>query len=711
MKPILLLLATLYIGVSLSAQSENVSFKGVYRQGKVLLRWAPADFATWQKGNAQGYRLERFRLSNGGVEQGPEQVNASRQVLDSLLKPASEAFFVAMSDTCNEAGVAAAALYENTFEVETNTGGSQVSRAINANTQQENRFGFGLLAADGKFAVARGMALGYVDESLAQPGETYLYRLYLNSTNAPQTPVLLGALLISTASEYSPPTPPAPQTEVRADQVLLSWLRAGLEQHYTTYKVEFSSDGGQNWTPRNANPLLSPEGEGPSAARIFYGDQLTGSSQGQYRIRGVTPFGFSGAASAGVSVSAKAQRREAQPYVFKIEEVNTGSLTLTWEFPDSLNAEIQRMEVRRSSKVDGPFSTLASGSLPATARSFTDAAPLSSNYYQVVAIHQNNYEMTAFPALGQLKDETPPAIPTGLSGSASLGGAVQLKWTANPEADVRGYRVFSSNVQSGDFVEVSKGVIPRNNFEEIISLNTLSEKIYYRVSAVDFHENESEMGPVLTVQKPDIVPPAEPILVEILPNNQGISLRWLPSVSEDAARHVIERKASNGSAWQAVWESSAKLQGEQSWLDTNLTNISTWDYRLVAYDDAKLFSSTKPSSIKATTVKRAVPSNTKAEIGVADDRLLVKLLWQYPQAPRPMDIQIFRAKGQFPLTLHATLPMENTQAVSTLPGDLGLFTYKDKDVKPGSSYRYQIVVRFTDGISSPASPEFSISLQ
>lgn len=712
MKQNLLIVCALLLWGAVIAQDNTVRLMGVYRQGKVLLRWGPADYISWQKGNSLGYKLERFRLSSGGVAQTQEQVNATLQVLDSLLKPAPESLFLALSDTLNAAGIAAAALYQESFDVEPMSSGSDdLARAINTNSQQENRYGFGLLAADESFTVAQAMALGYADQSNIQTGETYLYRLYQYTQANGQNPLLIGAMVVNTATEYQPPAPPLPRAEVKGQQALLSWSRTGLEQHYTTYTVECTADNGATWVKCNKSPLLSPEAEGKNADLVYFADQLPANGSVQYRVLGITPFGFRGIPSATVTASKQGIQRNERPFVYKITEVNQGTLTLYWDFPDSLNAQVQRIEVRRSADPDGPFSLVSNGTLANDARSFVDPSPLSSNYYQVVAIHQDNYEMSAQPALGQMVDATPPAVPAGLKGSLSTSGTVSLSWTANTELDVRGYRVFSANGANATFVEVSQGVITETSFGQSIDMQTLSESIYYRINAVDFHENESAMGTVLELKRPDVIAPSAPLLVQAQPSNAGISIDWQPSSSEDVVRHVIERKPSAGSAWEKVWESSGSINGAQNWQDTNLVMVAEWDYRVVAYDEVGLFSSSKPANAKATAVKRPRPSNGKAEIATSNNQLAVKLLWEYPENVKPMDMLIYRGKDSANLTLYTTLPIEDNPPVTTLAGQQALYVYRDKEVSPGSNYKYQIVLRFTDGIRSPATPEISVSLK
>ncbi|WP_353485405.1 hypothetical protein, partial [Haliscomenobacter sp.] len=102
--------------------SKQVRLLGIYAQGKALLRWAPTDYPSWQRGTKQGYRLERYTLQSNGGSLSNAQVLASRVVLSARLLPLSASIFEQMSDTSNAAGVAGAALYEDSVQVTVNTG-------------------------------------------------------------------------------------------------------------------------------------------------------------------------------------------------------------------------------------------------------------------------------------------------------------------------------------------------------------------------------------------------------------------------------------------------------------------------------------------------------------------------------------------------------------------------------------------------------------
>src|SRR5205823_2251745 len=83
-------------------------------------------------------------------------------------------------------------------------------------------------------------------------------------------------------------------------------------------------------------------------------------------------------------------------------------------------------------------------------------------------------------------DKTPPRAPSGLDVVASDDGAF-LTWTANPETDLSGYRVFRSDGADGEFKPATDRLITTNAFID----TAYRSGVYYAVSAVDEFGNES----------------------------------------------------------------------------------------------------------------------------------------------------------------------------------------------------------------------------
>lgn len=86
-----------------------------------------------------------------------------------------------------------------------------------------------------------------------------------------------------------------------------------------------------------------------------------------------------------------------------------------------------------------------------------------------------------------MPDLTPPSPPRGIS-TATGDHFVEIFWLANPEADVAGYKIYSSSTAQGRFTFIASTGQP--HFVDAGIQNGVT--YYYAVSAYDFDGNESD---------------------------------------------------------------------------------------------------------------------------------------------------------------------------------------------------------------------------
>jgi hypothetical protein len=84
-------------------------------------------------------------------------------------------------------------------------------------------------------------------------------------------------------------------------------------------------------------------------------------------------------------------------------------------------------------------------------------------------------------------DTTAPAIPTGLTATATTSG-VLTAWTANSEADLAGYHMYGSASAAGPFTRLNAALLSSPSYDDTLAP---SGTRFYSVSAVDTTGNES----------------------------------------------------------------------------------------------------------------------------------------------------------------------------------------------------------------------------
>lgn len=125
---------------------------------KIMLRWAATTPLAWRKLNEFGYELKRYTITrNNKTLLAPIE-----KMLGTFFpKPLEE--WIPLVEINDNAAVMAQSIYGEGFDVE---GMDQLSTIINLAEEQEQRFTWGLYAADQDFEVAQMAGLGYVDQEV-----------------------------------------------------------------------------------------------------------------------------------------------------------------------------------------------------------------------------------------------------------------------------------------------------------------------------------------------------------------------------------------------------------------------------------------------------------------------------------------------------------------------------------------------------------------
>jgi fibronectin type 3 domain-containing protein len=332
--------------------------------------------------------------------------------------------------------------------------------------------------------------------------------------------------------------------------------------------------------------------------------------------------------------------------------------------------------------------------LPVTERTYTDQSDQTTNYYRVVAIDQGNEPHPAFPYLVLLIDSIPPVIPAGLNGKIDSVGIVSLNWDNNKEHDLLGYRVFRANHRNDEFSQITKDPIKKNQFVDTINVKTLTQKVYYKIQALDQHFNPSDFSEILELKRPDKIPPVQAVFTEIESDENGIKLSWVCSSSDDVEKHVLYRSSGAAELWNViqVFNMSDSIT---SFNDTITIPGMLYQYTLLAVDEGGLESEpAKPVSMKA--FKRKIRPRVEDIKFKADrDNKLIYISWEYPYNGVERFL-IYRSMNDDPINLY--------QGV-----DKTIFEFEDKKLKANNKYTYRIKVIYSDGTQSAFSEAFVVN--
>lgn len=656
-----------------TAVHEQLAVTARPSRDSITLRWAPRTFAAWQLGNAHGYRIERYVMVRAGrVLSSPE-----KQVLDSGARPLPESAWESRVGHNKYAAIAAQALYGDAFHVD--LGQHDIFSIVNKVEENQQRFSFALFAADMSPAVARASGLWYTDKAV-RPGERYLYRVIVNSADT-----LRGSVFIAAEDPGPLPAPQHLQADFKAQLVSLKW--ESQNNYYSAYTVERATDG-KTFFPLSDTPLVTVSPTDETDSRYQYAvDSLSDLSRVyHYRVVGITPFGEKSPPSTVVRGKGALQVSQV-PYITAVNNINNTALEIVWEFPARDNEAINGFRIERASDPKGEFLRVAPGMIESTARTWTDKMPRQVNYYRIEAFGRDGRGHRSPVYFAQLVDSIPPAAPAGLRATVDDSGRVLLRWGANTDHDLFGYRVYKGHHQNEEPAQITTGPIPDTTFVDHVDLHTLNDHVYYRVMAIDINQNHSALSPPLAVSLPDKVKPQPPVLLPVLRDGRDAALRWISSASADVRSYAIYRSAGTA-GWILLHTEGAHADSVYTFRDATASAGARYHYTVVAVDDAGLESApADPVTINTPGDLYPAVAWRKPTLNREENRLTLR--WIYEQQQAIESFRLYAAVNNDPPVLYKTLQPDKV-------------VFSDVLV-PGRKYTYRIVAQFENGRKSHVS--------
>jgi hypothetical protein len=552
---------------------------------QIRLRWAVDCALTWQLANRYGYTLERIEiLDRHIVLDFPKR----RILNEEPIKPADSTVWIERFDQHQSYAILSQALFGKDFETSFQSG-HPMFQAISQTQQNEQRFSLALLAADQHFDAACLAGLGWID-SVVDPHQTYLYRLYIN---APEGFYLgdTAKILISLNEQKSFPKITNIFSETADKSVFLSWNIKKFRGIYSDYIVE-KSETQNRFANVGTHNYASLQGENA----VFIDSIETNDKPYFYRIRGVNIFGTMGPSSDVIKVVGTPNFSD-YPEDLAIRESGK-NVVLQWTFNENNNQNLSHFLVLNQSVLNAKSTVLSHISARQRHYNLQLSKLESSNYFTVVAVYKNGQERRSHSYFFQMTDTIPPSPPKGLFGVADSLGIVKLQWQKNTESDLDGYRIFRSNQENQEIIQISEMLITDTIFFDTISTNT-DKSVFYQLIAIDKRGNRSDFSAMAEVRRINHFPlpanfsdsvsafsaiiskPLKPPRVNGFTDrdNRRIVLNW--QVSYTISEVQLFRKKDDDDWFLLEVFSPSK----NSYEDTKLELNSTYHYQLKVTDD------------------------------------------------------------------------------------------------------------------------------
>jgi hypothetical protein len=666
-KYILAVVFGLVSSLQVMAQDRLVPHSQV-KQDTVLIRWAPINTETMRLGLKFGYRIERIDKGSGAFENNPT-------LQTDMYAP----------------GILRIAEYLESGNKLEQEYGSVINAFIQKDkldeTAEQQLFGILLLGSGADKKLLEMLGLISVDTKFAR-NKTYSYRIGIPSKDGKSLQTSVTTDVNTSANTIEPKiTTLLGEAQSKKERAYLAWNAAELLQDYSSFWIERSlTPDFATHTPVNKRPYLffRTDLEPDKVLGDYVDTTVKQGNTYYYRVRGITFFGRPGKASNVVEVKIRRVLRGAiwidSSAVSEDKRTITAHYTLAQREKET---DVASYVLMRSDSTYVGYNLV--GSTPATGLkvSMTYTSPMLSgdrNYFRVGAVSVDNDTLFSDFKYVFTLDQEPPSAPKGLQAKIDSLGAVQLTWDKNPEADIRGYRVFLANALHEEFIELTTEFAVEPRFADTLLLNNLTPTAFYAVRVVDLNYNNSAWSDTVEVIKPDTIAPVPCVLNGYRSLSNGMELTWVNSTSKDFGSSTLYRHEGEVFVKVAAWTNELSML-----VDTNLVAGNSYGYHIETKDKSGNSARSEQFYITFETGIREGVAQLTSEVDRAQQQITIK--WEHP-TDEVFHYKIYRIKNDGKLRI-----------IKTLKG-AGASEFVDTDLYINNTYTYKIKTLYQSGISS-----------
>ncbi len=616
----------------------------------VMIRIAPATMESWQESIRNGFIIEKYSIDNHYHEKLFNRIE---------IQPYPVEYFMNYTGTDLYISMIGELIYNEKPEVNYDLS-SNLASIFDVAQNKENRFSYSLLCADISFNAARAAGLGYVDKNVVK-GQNYRYKIISRSqkSNADTFQVYPGA--------GSMPLPKPVQLNANTERnlVILKWSKSFIENRYVYYEIERKDGPLEPFQKINNLPYVPIENADMDRMPFYtYVDTFNRNDEVAYRIKGVTCFGEQGPYSDTVHTGYVSKLYDL-PVILK-KAIGIDTFYIEWQYPEYPSGDSPEGFIIMQSDVYDAGYNIISDSLNPESRNFRGKLGNNSFYIKVSAF-RNDARVSSQPVLIQPFDTIPPAAPKIAFAEIDTNGNVNISWNSNPEPDIYGYRLYRANDTNEEFSLLTASPVKDTFYLDIVNLNTLSENVCYKLMALDKRQNYSKFSESFVIKRPDIIPPASPVLTKIQSDSCCNRILWINSSSKDVKKYILYKFA-------VTDMDTVEIDFHDTltcYMDCELMVDVPTKYELVAVDKSGNHSN---KSNPLTFVNASCKPGLEVDYRVSRNKSEINLTWKLRKVSYNKFL-LYRKKGDGSFIFHASLN-----------GDAEYYT--DSKVTPKTDYQY-----------------------
>lgn len=664
-------LSALAVPDSLPPAKPGIGVIGKSNGKEIILRWAPNHHIAWQFLNQNGYFVERALLARDSTfNTNP----VFQRLTQTTIKPLPlEQWQTVVEQDSIFGAIAAQAIHGKDFVTQI----GDLQSISNRYTEETNRWAIALFSADLSLTVATASGLRFIDTNIKN-NEVYVYRIVPN-VPIDSFRIDIGYCVVKAGEIVPEGNIPLPKVVSGDHFLILNW---DIVPDFTAYILERSEDG-KKFTPVSQIPLIGikPDfSKSPETRQSFIDSVRVNYKTLYYRLKGLNAFGEQSAYSTIVSGYGKDLTPPAPLSLTEAKLLKNATFQLRWE-KSIVEPDLAGYFVEWAPSYDGPFERKHEEILsPKTSTYIVEGDFYANNFFQVIAIDTAGNIRYSNKTQGVVIDTIPPQAPTGIIGAIDSIGIVKIQWSIGAEPDIIGYRVFFANNPQHRFTNLTGYPLQDTLFRDTISLNALSKKLYYKIVAVDRNFNHSPYSEILTIIRPDTIPPIAPVFSDVLVTDSTVQLKWITSSSDDVAAQWLHRKDTNNN-----WQRTTVLpKNVQEYLVKGITPGKFYDYAVEAIDSSGNRSGwTTPVTVRVyTKSETAAIEDFHAKFDQENKSILLE--WD-ANTLKPKHFLIYRAYNAFALSSYKSVEANrNTYLDKALLGK-GIYKYAIRAINPDGS--------------------------